>query len=125
MKNAGNFRSKHSNEVYQIKKKLNCNSKMVVYLIVCRVCRKQYNSSTITKFRARANNYKSTYRNFWKEQNLSKKTRNQKRFHEHYQQTDHNGIRDWEITIMDHSEKKISLRQKELCLYHKLKTCPF
>ena len=46
--------SKHSNEVYQIKKNFNCNSKMVVYLIECRVCRKQYNGSTVTKFCARA-----------------------------------------------------------------------
>ena len=58
MKNTSTFKSKHSNEVYQIKKNLNCNSKMVVYLIECRICGKQYNGSTVTKFRARANNYK-------------------------------------------------------------------
>ena len=29
---------------------------------------KQYSGSTVTKFRARANNYKRTHRNFWKEQ---------------------------------------------------------
>ena len=40
MKNTSTFKSKHSNEVYQIKKKFNCNSKMIVYLIECRVCRK-------------------------------------------------------------------------------------
>ena len=33
MKNTSTFKSKHSNEVYQIKKNFNCNSKMVVYLI--------------------------------------------------------------------------------------------
>ena len=31
MKNISTFKSKHSNEVYQIKKNFNCNSKMVVY----------------------------------------------------------------------------------------------
>ena len=84
MKNTNAFKSKHSNEVYQIKKKFNCNSKMVVYLIEFRVCRKQYNSSAATKFRARANNYKSTHRNFWKEQKLSNQARNQKRYQQHY-----------------------------------------
>ena len=56
MKNTSKFKSKYSNKVYQIKKKFNCNSKMVVYLIECRVYGKQYGGSTVTKFRARANN---------------------------------------------------------------------
>ena len=33
MKNASTFKSKHSDEVYQIKKNFNCNSKTVVHLI--------------------------------------------------------------------------------------------
>ena len=33
MKNTSTFKGKYSNEVYQIKKKFNCNSKMVVYLV--------------------------------------------------------------------------------------------
>ena len=81
------------------KKNFNCNSKVVVYFIKCRVCGNQYNGSTVTKFRARVNNYKSAHRNFWKEQKLSKQARNQKRFHEHYLQKDHNEISDWETTI--------------------------
>ena len=70
MKNTSAFKSKHSNEVYQIKKNFNCNSKMVVYLIERRVCGKQYNGRTAKKFRARANNYESTHGNFQKEQIL-------------------------------------------------------
>ena len=99
---------------------------MVVYLIECRVCGKQYNGSAETKFRARANNYKSTHRNFRKEQILSNQARNQKRLHEHYLQSEHNGICDWEITIIDHGETVKSSRKKELYWYHKLKTyAPF
>ena len=45
MKNTSTFKSKHPNEVYQIKKNFDCNSKMVVYLIDCRVCGKQYHGS--------------------------------------------------------------------------------
>ena len=59
LKNTNTFKSKHSNEVYQINKNFNCNSKMVVYLIEFRICEKQYNGSTVKKCRARANNYKS------------------------------------------------------------------
>ena len=116
MKNTSTFKSKHSNEVYQINKNLNCNSKMVVYLIECRVCGKQYNGSTVTKFRAGANNYKSTHRNFRKEQILSNQTRNQKIFHEHYLQNNHNRICDWEITLIDNAETVKSLRQKRIVL---------
>ena len=56
MRNTSTFKTKRSNKVYQIKKNFNCNSKMVVYLIEFRVCGKQYNGSTVTKFRASANN---------------------------------------------------------------------
>ena len=80
----------------------------------------------ITKFHARGNNYKSTHCNFWKEQILPNQARNQKRFHEHYLQNDHNGICDWEITITDYVETVKSLRQKELYWYHKVRTyAPF
>ena len=80
MKNTSAFQSKYSNEVHQIKKNFNCNSKMALYLIECRVCGKQYHGSTATKFCARANNYKNTHRNFWKEQILLNQARNQKTF---------------------------------------------
>ena len=35
------------------------NSLCVVYLITCKVCKKQYTESTVTKFRVRLNQYKS------------------------------------------------------------------
>ena len=54
---------------------------MVVYLIENTVCGKQYNGSTMKKFRARAINYKSTHRKFRKEKKLSKQALSQKRFH--------------------------------------------
>ena len=80
----------------------------------------------MTKFRARANNYKSTHCNFQKEQKLKNQALNQKLFYEHYLQNDHNGICDREITITDHAEMEKSLKQKELRWHHKLKTyAPF
>ena len=52
---------------------------------------------------------------------MSNQARNQKRFHKHYLQNDHNRICDWEITILYHVETVKSLRQKELYWYRKLK----
>ena len=43
---------------------------MVVYLIECRVCGKQCNGITVTKFRA--NNYTTKHRNFRKKTNTVK-----------------------------------------------------
>ena len=56
MKNTSTFKRKHSNNVYQIKKNFYCNSKMMVYLIECRVCGEQCNGSTVKKFCGKANN---------------------------------------------------------------------
>ena len=44
---------------------------MVVNLTKCSVCRKQYKSTTMTKFSTRANNYKTTPCHFCKAQKLS------------------------------------------------------
>ena len=112
MKNASTFKSEHSNEVYQIIKMFNCNSKIVLYFIACRVRGKQYNGSTVTKFPTRVNKYKNRHCNFQKDQILSNQARNQERFHEHYLQNDHNGICDCEITILDHTETVKSLSKK-------------
>ena len=104
MKNTNTHKSKHSNEIYQIKKTFSCNSKMVVYLIQGRICGKQDNGSIVTKFRTRANSHKSTYRNFRKRQKVSKEAHDYKRFHEGYLPSDHNGIFDWSITVIDQAE---------------------
>ena len=37
---------------------------LAVYLTECKTCGEQYTGSTKTKFTSRANNYKSTQRNF-------------------------------------------------------------
>ena len=77
---------------------------MELYLIEYTLRSEQYNGSTVAKFSARANNEKSTRCKFRKQEKLSnQQARNQKRYHEHYLQGDHNGICDWEITILDHA----------------------
>ena len=38
MKDACTFKSKHLDEIHKINKKYNCNSKMAVYLIECKIC---------------------------------------------------------------------------------------
>ena len=72
MKDTCTFKSKHLDEIHKIKKKYKCNSKMAVYLIECQICGEKYTWSTKTKFRSRANKYKSTQQKFMNKEAVSK-----------------------------------------------------
>ena len=73
IKDTCTFKSKHLDEIHIINKKYNCNSKMAVYLTECKICGEQYTGSTKTKFRSRANNYKSTQRKFMNKEAVQSK----------------------------------------------------
>ena len=95
------FQNKDKSEKFEIRKEiLNCSSNLVVYLIECKSCSKQYVGSTITPFRSPFNNYKSGVRKVSK---VYPKKCNvyQEQFHRHFNYEGHNGIEDWEITIVD------------------------
>ena len=53
---------------------------MAVHLIECEICGEQYTGSTKTKFRSRANNYKSTQRKFANNKAVPKQALKQKVF---------------------------------------------
>ena len=74
---------------------------MEVYLIECKVRGEQYTGSAKTKFRSKANTYKSTQRKFLNKRAVPKQALKQKRFHEHYCSDGHNGIEYWMITLID------------------------
>ena len=116
------FGKHNSIETYKVKQSFNFNSKNVVYLIECRVCQKPYIGSTTTKFRQRANNYKSIFRKFESKKDIPKQALNQRKFHTHYCSDDHSGIDDWLITIIDSDQDEKCLRRKELYWIHKLET---
>ena len=59
LKPSKEFKSRLTMEIYKTNFHFDCNSLCVVYLITCKVCKKQYTGSTVTKFRARFNQYKS------------------------------------------------------------------
>ena len=96
---------------------------MAVYLIECEICGEQNTGSKKTKFRSRANNYKSTQRKFVNKQASPKQALKQKCFHEHYCSDRHNCIEDWVITLIDNADTLKDLRRKELYWMYKRKTC--
>ena len=95
---------------------------MAVYLIECEICGEQYTGSTKTKFRSRANNYKSTQRKFVNKEAVPKQALKQKRFHDHCCSDRHNGIEDLVITLIDSADTLKELRREELYWMYKLKT---
>ena len=99
---------------------------MADYLIECKICDEEYTGSTQTKFRSRANNYKSTQRKFVNKEAVPKKALKQKRFHEHDCSDRCNGIEDWVITLIDSADTLKKLKKKELYWMYKLKAyAPF
>ena len=100
----------------------NCNSKMAVCLIECEICGEQYTGSTETKFRVRANTYKSRQRKFVNKETFPKQALKHKRFHEHYCSDRLNGTVDWVITLIEGADTLKELRRKELYWMYKLKT---
>ena len=74
---------------------------MAAYWIECQICGEKHTASAKTKFRSRANKYKSTQRKFMNKEAVPKQALKQKRFHEHYCSDRHNGIEDWVIILID------------------------
>ena len=90
---------------------------MVVYLIQCKSCQKQYVGSASTKFRLRFNNYKSCHRKYNLNQSVP-----QESLHAHFKRTDHNGMEDWRFIFIDTASNVESLRRKEAFWQNKLGT---
>ena len=125
------FKKAESQETFDILKgPLDCNSNNVIYLFECKKCQFKfpYVGSTVTKFRFRFNNYKSTHRKFRKKlkkgivQEIKKSELKQKLFHEHYCSDGHDGFENWCVTLIDQVEDKKELRKKELYWINKLNT---
>ena len=58
------FTNSVTHETYKINHKFDCNSKCLVYLLICKQCWKQYVGQTIDDFRFRWNNNKDNNRKY-------------------------------------------------------------
>lgn len=102
------FKSSFNGKTHKIKEKLDCNSEMVVYLIECKCCKKQYVGST-NSFRKRFNNYKSAQKRFQNGKHVF-----QNSFHSHFSTSDHSGSEDWSFTIIEKCPNISTLREREM-----------
>ena len=58
------FISASTNQTYKINHEFNCNESSLIYLLTCKICRKQYVGQTVDIFRSRWNNYESNDRKY-------------------------------------------------------------
>ena len=94
IKECDTFTSHVTKETFKIINHFNCNSKCLIYLFSCKVCKKQYAGSTIDKFRYRWNNYKNYQRNAERGEDHM-----QKYLRDHFLREDHHGrLNNVEIT---------------------------
>ena len=114
------FHNASGDKTFEIKHglDLHCNSTIVIYLIQCKTCHKQYVGSTKPRFRLRFNNYHKNW--VWLIDGTHKVF--QRSFHEHFAQEDHNGDQDWEFILIDQCETLKELRRKEAFWQYKLDT---
>jgi len=120
------FNFNKSREFSIRKGNFNCNSKFVIYRLVCKTCEKQYVGSTKTAFRLRFNNYKSHFRAYCDRKNAGTLTQGrvvpQAGLFSHFDQNDHHGMQDWQFQIIDCAQNEGQLRQRESFWQFKLKT---
>ena len=112
------FRSLVSGRIFHINHRFNCGSPGVVHLITCKKCDKQYVGNTVTPFRKRFNNHKSSLNRFGKGQ----KEICGKHLYSHFYTEGHLGIKDLSVMIIDvtnvnNPTERESFWIEKLCTY--------
>ena len=81
------FSSTVTGETFHINHELNCDDKCLIYLLKCKVCKKQYVGETKDAFRLRRNNYKDNGRKFERNESCM-----QQHLYQHFYSEGHNGF---------------------------------
>ena len=68
------FTSTVTGESFKMNHHLCCNDKCLIYLLTCKVCKKQYTGKTVDRFRLRWSNYKESDRKFLPGEEIKQKS---------------------------------------------------
>jgi hypothetical protein len=79
---------------------MNCNSEGVVYLVTCKACKMQCVGCTITSFRLRFNNHKSSVNRY--RQGI--RNINGRHLYEDFFREGHSGLSDFRVQIIDSTD---------------------
>ena len=91
------FKSNVTGRTYYVNHVFDCDSEGVVYLITCKKCGLQYVGNTVTSFRLRFNNHKSSMMRYGKEQ----RGMGGQKPYAHFYTEGHEGLMDLEIQVID------------------------
>ena len=91
------FYSTVRRRTFHINHLFDCNSKGVIYLVTCKKCSKQYVGNTVTSFRLRFNNHKSSINRFAKGQ----RGICGQHLYEHFFEAGHSGFNDFLVQVID------------------------
>ena len=94
------FKDSSENQQYYVNYDFDCDSNEVVYLIECKKCLKLYVGSTITSFRMRFNNHKSSLVGYGKGQRGIAG----EHLYAHFFQQGHQGLEEIRIMIIDKTD---------------------
>ena len=91
------FTSSSTNQTYKINHEFNCNESSLIYLLTCKICRKQYVGETFNIFRNRWNNYKSNDKKY-----LAGEPCMQEHIFQHFNSEGHTGfLKNVFVTLID------------------------
>ena len=111
------FTSTSTNQTYKINHKFNCNESSLIYLLTCKICRKQYVGQTVGIFHSSWKNYKSNDRKY-----LVGESCMQEHISEHFNSEGHTGFLDnVSVTLIDKTDSKNPGKRKNYWI-HTLKT---
>ena len=111
------FSSSCTNQIYKINHEFNCNESSLIYLITCKICRKQYVGQTVDIFCNRWNNYKSNDRKY-----LAGDPCTQEHIFEHFNSEGNTGfLENVSVTFIDKTNSQ-NLEKGENYWIHTLKT---
>ena len=100
------FTSTGTGETIKINHHLCCNDKYLIYLLTCKVCKKQYTGKTVDRFRLRWNNYKESDSKFSRGEEIK-----QKSLHEHFLSDSHQSFEeDVSVCLIDKTDPIVPLR---------------
>ena len=94
------FTSIVTGESFKINHHLCCHDKCLIYLLTCKVCKKQYTGKTADRFSLRQNNYKESDRKFLRGEEIK-----QKSLHKHFLKDSHQRFEeDVSICLIDKTD---------------------
>ena len=94
------FTSSVTGESFKINHHFCCNDKCLIYLLTCKVFKKQYTGKTVDRFRLRWSNYKESNRKLLRGEEIK-----QKSLHEHFLSDSHQSFeKDISICLIDKTD---------------------